>query len=187
MLTNEQIKSITEGCAKKGYSVNVRDIAFIILSNEFDDLSVAYKAIFGSEPDFDISYAYAYNETGSIKYLRTCVDDYTTNVNQRRKKRDSNYDDISFEENKAYLLKLKKDTEKAMENEEIEVKDGLKILADITVKLNDKFAVQDNSTEQMVVVNCKYNAICECGREIYIPTKEDLMTKYNLVEKEKTI
>ncbi|MGN0930041.1 MAG: hypothetical protein ACI4N3_05360 [Alphaproteobacteria bacterium] len=184
MLTNEQLKNITEECAEKGYSVTVRDIAFIVLSNEFDDISVAYKAIFGSEPDFNISYATTYNETSSIKYLRSCINDNTFDIGQIKKK-DSNYDDISFEENKAYLLKLKKDTERAMEKEEIEVKDGLKILADITVKLNDKFAVQDNSAEQMVIVNCKYNSVCECGREIYIPTKEDLMQKYNLIEKEK--
>ena len=54
----------------------------------------------------------------------------------------------------------------------------------ISVKLNDKFQVQGEVKEQLIVVNTKFNAICgSCGREIYIPTKEDLMEKYNLVEK----
>ena len=54
---------------------------------------------------------------------------------------------------------------------------------DISVKLNDKFSVSEEVKEQLIYVNAKYNAICECGRELYIPTKEDLMKEYNLVEK----
>ena len=71
-----------------------------------------------------------------------------------------------------------------MERHEIDIKDGLKILADLSVKLNDKFNVTSEEKDQMIVVNKKYNSICQCGRELYIPTKEDLMDKYNLVEKE---
>ena len=81
------------------------------------------------------------------------------------------------------MLKLKKDTEKAMNKGEIDKKDGLKILADLSVKLNDKFQVREERVEQVVHVFSKFNAICQCGREIYIPTKEDMMKKYNLVEK----
>ena len=81
------------------------------------------------------------------------------------------------------MLKLKKDTELAMENHEIDKKDGLKILADLSTKLNDKFNVQADNVDQMVFVSCKFNSICEsCGRELYIPTKEELMKKYNLIE-----
>ena len=83
------------------------------------------------------------------------------------------------------MIKLKKDTEEAMANGEIEKKDALKILADISVKLNDKFNVKDaNEDRQVVIVQNKFNAICECGREIYVPTKEEMMKKYNLVEKD---
>ena len=70
-----------------------------------------------------------------------------------------------------------------MQNGEIEKKDGLKILTDISVKLNDKFSVNDTNNQRVVIVNKKFNAICDCGREIYVPTKEDLMEKYNLIEK----
>ena len=88
--------------------------------------------------------------------------------------------DITFEENKAYMLKLKRDTEKAMKEGKLETKDGLKILSDISTRLNDKFNIQETEIPQMVVVQCKYNSFCECGREIYIPTKEDLMKTYGL-------
>ena len=81
------------------------------------------------------------------------------------------------------MKKHKADTEKAMENGEKDKKDGLKILTDISVKLNDKFSVNDTNNQRVVIVNKKFNAICDCGREIYVPTKEDLMEKYNLIEK----
>lgn len=184
MLTNEQIKRLVDDCGRKGHSVGVRDIAYVLLAREFADYEVAYRAIFGSDKDYDGSYASVYNNTEAIRFMRNIIDEYMDVAPIRGKGKNVEYDDISFEENKAYLLKLKKDTEDAMDNGEIEVKDGLKILADITVKLNDKFAVQDNSAEQMVIVNCKYNSICECGREIYVPTKEELIEKYNLVEKQ---
>ena len=93
-------------------------------------------------------------------------------------------EDITFEENKAYMLKLKKDTEDAIEKGEVDKKDGLKILADISTRLNDKFSVNQQQKDQMVFVSCKYNSICECGKEIYIPTKEQLMEEYGLVEKQ---
>lgn len=186
MITNEQIKRLVDDCARKGHTIGVRDIAYVLLTREFADYGVAYRSIFGSDKDYDMNYAPTYHNTEAIRFLRNIIDEYMDVAPNYMRTRGNGvqYDDISFEENKAYLLKLKKDTERAIENDEIDKKDGLKILADITVKLNDKFAVQDNSAEQMVVVNCKYNSICECGREIYVPTKEELMEKYNLVEKQ---
>jgi hypothetical protein len=120
-----------------------------------------------------------------MQYLKGYVDMNFSDGTRKKKKKDSDDgDDITFEENKAYMLKFKKDIEKAIEDGEMEKKDGYKALADISVKLNDKFQVQGEVKEQLIVVNTKFNAICgSCGREIYIPTKEDLMEKYNLVEK----
>ena len=72
-----------------------------------------------------------------------------------------------------------------MANQEIDKKDGLKILAQISTTLNDKFKVSSEDVQQRIFVNKKFNSICSnCGKELYIPTKEDLMEKYDLVEKE---
>jgi hypothetical protein len=95
-------------------------------------------------------------------------------------------EDITFEENKAYMLKLKRDTEMAMEAGEIEKKDGLKILSDISTKLNDKFSVTAEVKDQYVCVEQKYSSICSyCGRECAPPpmSKEEAMKMYNLIEK----
>lgn len=177
----EDIKKIIDDAGKKGFKIGVRDIAFVILNDAFDNEDVAYKCLFGSESGFMQEYAPIYARTGAVEYIKDYIDILSANNGSRSKKQD--IDDITFDENKAYMIKLKKDTEEAMANGEIEKKDALKILADISVKLNDKFNVRDaNEDRQVVIVQKKFNAICECGREIYVPTKEELMEKYDLVE-----
>ena len=179
----EDIKKIIEGASKKGFKIGVRDIAFVVLLDAFENEDIAYKCLFGSESGFMQEYASVYARTGAVEYIKDYIDILSANNGSRSKKQD--IDDITFDENKAYMIKLKKDTEEAMANGEIEKKDALKILADISVKLNDKFNVKDaNEDRQVVIVQNKFNAICECGREIYVPTKEEMMKKYNLVEKD---
>lgn len=169
MLSNEKIAEIIEKCKGKGLIVRVRDIAYVVLCSVFEDNEVAYKTLFGEYDSVD-----NYDNKDEIIELKKIIKSVTTKT----------HEDITFEENKAYMLKLKKDTEAAMAVGEIDKKDGLKILADLSTKLNDKFNVQADNVEQMVFVSCKFNSVCEsCGRELYIPTKEELMKKYNLIER----
>lgn len=170
MISNEQIIKIVDKMNEIGHSVRVLDISYILLCSIYEDRMVAYKSIFGSA---DEDMVQKYNSSTLIRDLTRCLEEEGV----------TNKEDITFEENKRYMLKLKADTERAMANNEIEKKDGLKILSDISVKLNDKFGAKEELKDQLVVVECKYNAICSCGKEIYIPTKEDLMKEYNLVEK----
>lgn len=158
--------------SEKGFAISVRDISYILLCRNYEDDIVAYKSLFGDGSDTEISY---YKQSAPIVELGKLMAE-SLGWNSK--------EDITFEENKAYMLKLKADTERAMESGDIEKKDGLKILTDISTKLNDKFGAKEEMKDQMVVVECKFNSVCSCGREIYTPTKEDLMKKYNLVEKQ---
>ena len=178
MITNDKIKSIIDECKESRFGVTTRDIAYILLCKYIDD-KVAYKCVFGADRQFDANRHNDYKNSSAMSMLKQLVD---AAVGQELAF-DRN-GDITFEENKAYMLKLKKDTEDAIENNEIDKKDGLKILADLSVKLNDKFQVREERIEQVVHVFTKFNAVCQCGREIYIPTKQDLMKKYNLIEKQ---
>ena len=179
MISNEQIKKAIEDCARANHTISVRDISYVLLSMQLDDSLVAYKCIFGNDYDYNQDYHATYDQTSAMSYLKSYVE--FTLLKDKKKK--TKTEDISFEENKAYMLGLKKQTEEAMAAGEIDKKDGLKILTDISTKLNDKFSVKDEVQDSIVQVYTKFNAICECGKEIYIPTKEDLMAKYNLVEK----
>ena len=181
MITNEQIVEIIKDCSKKGHIVTTRDIAYALLCIHFEDSLVAYKCVFGYDKNYCEEYHNTYDNTDMMVFLKTYID--ISVVNKKRKR--TKDDDISFEENKAYMLKLKRDTEDAMANQEIDKKDGLKILAQISTTLNDKFKVSSEDVQQRIFVNKKFNSICSnCGKELYIPTKEDLMEKYDLVEKE---
>lgn len=183
MISNEQIKKTIEDCARANHTVSVRDISYVLLCMQFEDSLVAYKCIFGNDYDYNQEYHATYDQTATMAYLKTYVE--FTLLNDKKKKKAS--EDISFEENKAYMLNLKRQTEEAMTTGEIDKKDGLKILADLSVKLNDKFNVSDSSQEQLVVVNTKYDAVCpSCGREVSRRpiTKDEAMEMYNLVEKE---
>ena len=183
MISNEQIKRTIEDCAKANHTVSVRDISYVLLCMHFDDSLVAYKCIFGNDYDYNQEYHATYDQTAMMAYLKTYVE--FTLLNDKKKKKKS--EDISFEENKEYMLNLKRQTEEAMATGEIDKKDGLKILADLSVKLNDKFNVSDSSQEQYVHVFAKYDAVCSrCGAEISRRpiSKEEAIEMYNLVEKE---
>lgn len=183
MVSNEQIKKAIDDCAKSKHVVNVRDISYAFLCMHFEDSLVAYKCIFGNDYDYNQDYHIVYDQTAAISYLKSYVEMQMLTDNKKKRKSE----DISFEENKEYMLKLKKDTESAMENGEIDKKDGLKILTDISVKLNDKFSVKEDVQEQVVIVQNKYDAICSgCGKEVSRRpiSKEEAMEMYDLVEKE---
>lgn len=184
MITNEQIRQTINDCSKAGHSVGMRDLSYVLLCRHYEDRATAYRILFGLDADFNADYAYTYDQTASINYLRDYVDFNlnTDDITKKKKKKVSSSEDISFEENKAEILNLIKATKQAFERGEIEAKDALKIEADLRVKLNDKFGANEQVQDQVVHVFTKYNSICSCGREIYIPTKEDLMGKYGLVE-----
>lgn len=163
----------------------MRDISYVLLCKHYEDRTTAYRILFGLDADFNAEYAYTYDQTAALNYLRDYMDfNLADEAVAKKKKKKVTSEDISFEENKAEILNLIKATKQAFERGEIEAKDALKIEADLRVKLNDKFGANEQDQGQVVHVFTKYNAICSCGREIYIPTKKDLMEKYGLVEEQ---
>ena len=178
-LTVEKVGEILTNASSQGANLKVRDIAYVLLRRYFDDRIYAWRVCF-TDADYDEKTIDAYEEGIGYQFLREVLAEV-------RDRGGLLYDeDITFEENKAYMLKLKRDTEIAMEAGDLEKKDGLKILSDLSVKLNDRFQVQAQVKDQMVVVNAKYTDVCEyCGRETAPRpmTKEEAMETYNLKEK----
>lgn len=83
--------------------------------------------------------------------------------------------DITFEENKAKLIAMLQKVNDLVKSGDMSAKDGVKAEIEIRSKLNDKFKVSEEGGQQYIIVEQKFNSICECGREISVPTKEDLM------------
>lgn len=177
-LSKEKVGEILTKASENGLSLKVRDISYVLLRRYFADRSYAFRVCFGADADYGDDVIDAYENGEGYAFLKEELEGV------RDRSGVVYNDDITFEENKAYMLKIKRDTEEAMEKGELDKKDGLKILADLSVKLNDKFSVQAEVKDQMVLVSTKYNNICSyCQHEIYIPTKEQLMKEYNLIEK----
>lgn len=185
-MTTEDIKKIVEDCRRQDLDIKVRDIAYVILERTFQNEHISYRAIFGHEvTDNDVK---MYAESDTIKKLKGYL---VRNMPQNGKTEStgkltgSNAAElITFEENKAALVDMLDEIRLARMNGDLDYKDALKLETEIRTKLNDKFAVADTTEQQYVIVECKYNSICEhCNHEIYIPTKEDLMKEYNLVER----
>lgn len=175
MINKERIDKIKADFFGKGLDISTTDIGFAVLSNLMGD-ELAYEAIFGG----NVAKDYANSER--ITALKSKVAEYTDGIGTSG----GAMADITFEENKAYMIELKRRTEQAMRDGDIETKDGLTILKDLSVKLNDKFNVADKTINQVVVVNQKYSSVCEyCHHEIapYPISKEDAMRMYGLVEK----
>lgn len=170
-ISNEQLNTIISNAKAMGYDVRVRDIVYFTLKEILEDKELAFKVVFGDGKIED----YEKKEASVV------VGDSVNALFKQEKGLD-----ISFEENKAYMLELKSKTEKAMEIGEIDKKDALKILTDISVKLNDKFQVQTEVKEQMVIVQKKYDDVCSyCSHEVARKpiSKEEAMVMYNLIEK----
>ena len=186
MISNNEIKGVIEACKEAGFSdIGLRDVAYAWLAVfAFADAMLAYKAIYGRDEDFDMERGRKYGETAPIIYLKTMLE--ASFSKKTAKSQSTEIDaDMTFEMNKQGIIKLIKETEDAMEHNQIEKKDGLKILADLRVKLNDKFNVQEQVVDQIVVVEKKFNHICKYGFECYMPTKEDLIEMYDLVPRVK--
>lgn len=187
MISNEQIRQTINDCKKAGHEVGMRDISYILLCKHYEDKTTAYRILFGLDADFNADYAYTYDQTLAINYLREYVErNLIETLTAKKKKKLTEEEDISFEENKGAMIKLIRETQEAMDRGEIEAKDGLKIQADLRVKLNNVFEVKEDVKDQIVVVQTKYNDLCpRCQIEISRRpiSKDEAMELYDLVEK----
>lgn len=175
MVDNEQIKDIIKHFEDKdGANVRVRDIAFTLLSKMFADGKTAYQCLFGAD---------GYDEY-MADGMRDKLAQYMTNAGYIRSfSTDDGTGGISFEENRREMERLLAQTQQALDNGLIEAKDGLKIMADIRVKLTDKFKVESQKRDRMIVVEKKFDFVCPHTRhECYQLDKEEAMRRWNLVE-----
>lgn len=183
----KEITKLIEDCKAVGHDVKMDDIAYVFLLQYFKDKEIPYKTLFNKNAtDSEVN---AYNKSPLIKFLKKYIDSNFCEKQQEVSKESvEKGDDITFGENKEQLIKNLETIKEMRDKGELDAKDFIKLDIEIRTKLIDKFAVSEKQDEQRVIVYKKYNDICVCGREIYRPTRddiiEDLKKTYNLVPKE---
>jgi len=174
-MDNDQIKKTIEHFKESGETIRVRDIAYTLLSKMFVDGKTAYQCLFGSAEGYE---DYADDE------MRGKLEQYMSDAGYIRSvSEDNDTGTITFEENRREMELLLKKTQQSMDDGLVDPKDGLKIMADIRVKLNDKFKVESKQRERTIIVQRKFDFVCPTTRkECYQLDKDFAMKKWNLIE-----
>lgn len=195
------IKEVTDDAAKRGFNVRIRDIAYALMRVKFDDDLIPYTVVFGQpEKDNDVT---DYEKLDSTQYL---IRWFKKNLQPKAEEKEpldaikaiqeisktsGSSEAMSFEDNRAgierqidEILELKKQ----LIDEDGKVTDVKtmatlqKTEADLRSKLNDKFGASEKSSEQYIVVQPKFNAICEHTRkECWLQTREFAMKHWHLI------
>ena len=184
-ISKELLKKITDHCSQEGFEVRFRDIAYCVLKDIFDDAVLAYKAIFDADAS-DIVIG-NYDKSAKTKTIKKYISDHNILIPKSTLlERIPTETDITFAENKAELIKMLDDVDEKLKMGIIEYKDAAKLKVDIRTKLNDKFAVSEDASAQMIVVQPKFNHVCtHTQKECWLQTKEFAMEHWGLVEKPK--
>ncbi len=186
------VKKIIEDCSASGYEIRVKDIAYCLLKSQIDEIDIVYNCIFNKCTDMNVISNYDKNKR--IRFLERYIKaNYSSNVDtvpQNETQDEELLENISFEENKAALVRRLNEIVKWEKNGDLSKERAAKLEIEIRKIINDKFGVTDKSEEQKIVVLSKYNDICPyCRHEIRRKTDEDMLAEikeqYDLIPKVK--
>lgn len=172
MLTNKDIKNIISSLKENKELISSKDIAFCILLDFFENKDTAYSIIYGDNNNTIENFL----QSPKIKKLRISLKPFGIGVIDEN--------DVSREQNKAEILKMLQKIDTWGMKGEIEPDKYAKLVLDYRAKLQDKFDMENEQQQRIIIVPQKHDIICphshrECT---YMPTKEVCMKFYNLKE-----
>ena len=181
VITKEQIKDCIAFCEEQGYFIEESDIAYLLINREFKDRYKAYELTKSK----DMPYEYVDNYDSSDKMA--CLRKYMNENWAKRKESVINTESIegaiTFEENRDALIRYLGEIQKLMDEKKIEPKDGMKMMTDIRLKLNDKFNIKEAQVEQRIIVQPKFNYVCQyTHKECWLMTEEWAKKQYHLIK-----
>ena len=162
MIGSEDIKSVIGSLKNDGHTVTIADIAFLALSDTLADKDAIRSLIYTNKKSAGAK---------AMDALADILKPYGI----------GDKENITKDENREELIKLLKD----IDNSGMDAKDAIKLKADIRLKLQTKFEIEDSEKQRrIIVVPKKHDLICkftnrECSA---MPSKEACMTYYTLVE-----
>lgn len=195
------IDKIIEDAKKQGFDVRIRDVGFAILSTQLNDTKMAYMLIFGEDTNHDtfitldrIKYLLSYFKSKQLKEDNDKDFSEIAKMLAAKAGKSETADSMTFEENREgierqlrEIIELKKDAmnTKGPEKDLKTLALLQKTEADLRVKLNDKFGASEKTEDQYIIVQTKFNHICQwTNRECWLQTKEYAKEHWNLIEKD---
>lgn len=195
-----KLESIINEAKKRSYDVRVRDVGYATLVVGLGDEDLAHKLIFGDDGNIA-----TYKELPHVKFLVNYLnaenlkrkeskeaEDIAKLIAKSKGKKTDNADgSMTFEENREgietqlrEIVELKKEAMDSAEGADLKTLALLqKTEADLRVKLNDKFGAAEKTAEQYIIVQPKFNHICEITRrECWLQTKEYAKEHWHLID-----
>ena len=171
-LTTEQIREIINPLREEGLQVGLRDVAYAVLSIVYvGGRETAFRSVFGDSPEIPFDKYIARPETERVL---AAVSDALAPAGPRS----GGGDEITFDDLKQGLIDDMRSLEELRDQRTdeggplLEPKEMAQVvarIADIRVKLSEKFNTTEHVVEQRVVVDSKYDSVCPyCHHEISV-------------------
>ena len=181
MITKEQIKECIAFCSEQGYFIEESDIAYLLINREFKDRYKAYELT--KSKDMPDEYVDNYDSSDKMACLRKYMNENWAKRKEQVINTESIEGAITFEENRDALIKYLGEIQKLMNEKKIDPKDGMKMMTDIRLKLNDKFNIKEAQVEQRIIVQPKFNYVCQyTHKECWLMTEEWAKKQYHLIK-----
>lgn len=181
----EQLRDEAETCGCP--NARIRDVAFAILNHVLRSPSIAYAVIFPNEKGGAKEFAKSPMQKALSKRIKALLETSRPKEEPAPKQQAKSPDEITADQNRAEIMRSIQRLE-AMKEEitDLSPKDLIAIekqLLQSRTALKEKFEVSASAEEQLVIVQPKFNHICEqTGRECWLQTKEYAMEHWGLVE-----
>ena len=181
MITTKQIQDCVAFCEEQGYFIEESDIAYLLINREFRDRYKAYELT--KSKDMPDEYVDNYDSSDKMTCLRKYMNEHWAKRKDTVIDTESIDGSITFEENRDALIKYLGEIQNLMNEKKIEPKDGMKMLTDIRLKLNDKFNIKEAQVEQRIIVQPKFNSVCQyTNKECWLMTEEWAKKQYHLIK-----
>lgn len=174
MIKKSELKGIVKTAKRTIPDADERDVVFLILCDTFVDKDFCYMSAYGRSCE-SVS---GYLASGKIKELKKLLEPFGVGIDMQG---------ITKDENTQKMIGLLTEIQ-GMKNESLASRDRIALLskeADIRVKLNEKFGINEGRNRRIITVPQKHDTICrytqrECSQ---MPSKKACMEYYNLIEK----
>ena len=168
----DDVREIVTKLRGLGMMAGLRDVSFAVLSRIYGDPQMAYRSIFGDSPEMDLP---EYSSQAHVSAVAAQVDKffYPDEGDADESGQSLSFDDLKQglidDMNALIELRDKRTNEGGPMLEPKEMAQVVARIADIRVKLTEKFNTTEHVVEQRVIVENKFDTICPvCHHEISV-------------------